>query len=50
MFTFGDSELEEVDDYTYLGVTMNYNGHFKKKLYQNRYARQEEQCLVCWEK
>ena len=33
MFTFGDSELEVVRRrliYTYLGVTINYNGHFKK--------------------
>ena len=32
VFTFGDSELEVLDDYTYSGVTMNYNGHFKKAI------------------
>ena len=32
LFSFGDNELEIVDDYIYLGITMNYNGRFKKAI------------------
>ena len=31
-FTFGADNLEVVDDYTYLGVTFNFNGKFKKAI------------------
>ena len=31
-FTFGPDSLEVVDDYTYLGVTFDYNGKFKKAI------------------
>ena len=31
-FTFGDSNLEVCDDYTYLGVIFNYNGKFNKAI------------------
>jgi hypothetical protein len=31
-FTYGGQNLEVVDDYVYLGVTINYNGRFKKAM------------------
>ena len=30
LFKFGDTDIEVVDDYVYLGTTFNYNGNFKK--------------------
>ena len=32
MFTYGGNALEIVNEYTYLGVTMNYNGKFNKAI------------------
>jgi len=32
VFTFGNSELQVVDDYTYLGTVFNYNGRFNKAI------------------
>ena len=29
-FDFGDTIIDVVDDYVYLGITFNYNGNFKK--------------------
>jgi hypothetical protein len=33
-FLFGDEHVEVVDDYIYLGTTMNYNGRFNKAIHK----------------
>ncbi len=48
VFTFGESQIDVVDDYNYLGIVFNYNGNFNKNN-KARYdqARKAMYAILC---